>query len=212
MENSVLKKRTILVLLVTIFTMVAEIYFGIITNSMALTADGFHMGTHAFAFLITLVVCIVAVAYRDKEYLINAWGGFLSAIFLGMTSLGIITESVMRYFHPMTISFAEAILVASLGLAVNMLCIFVMGGHEHAHHDCHNEKEHNHAENLNFKAAYLHILADALTSVLAIGALLCGQYFGYIKLDPIIGVVGGIIIAKWSIDLICSSVKVIFAK
>ena len=91
LENSVLKKRTIFVLLVTLFTMVAEIYFGIITNSMALTADGFHMGTHAFAFLITLVVCIVAVAYRDREHLINAWGGLLSAIFLGMTSLGIIT-------------------------------------------------------------------------------------------------------------------------
>lgn len=191
--------------------MVAEIYYGIITNSMALTADGFHMGTHALAFLITLVVCLFAIAYKEKEQILNAWGGLLSAIFLGMTSLGIIVESFERYLNPITISFSEAILVAVLGLIVNLLCVFVMGGNHHIHNHCEHDHEHHH-ENLNFKAAYLHILADALTSILAISALLLGKYFGLIQLDPIIGVLGGIVIAKWSIDLIRSSTVIIWGK
>lgn len=229
-----LKKRTMAVIIITILTMIAEIYFGIVSHSMALTADGFHMGTHAVALLITFVCCVLALKYEDKTEKFNALGGYTSAILLGFTSMGIIWESVERFFHPLNISFSEAILVAVIGLVVNLVCVLIMGGHhvhfgccscEHHHHEhsqhpcCHGENDENHnhhcvhggkdevskSENLNFKAAYLHILADAFTSVLAISALLLGKYFGLVFLDPVIGVVGGLIIAKWALDLLKSS-------
>lgn len=217
MDNKILRKRTIAVIIVTVFMMIAEIYYGITSHSMALTADGFHMGTHVLAFGITLIVCLLAVKYKDKTERLNALGGYTSAILLGFTSLGIIWESVERFFNPLSISFSDAILVAIIGLVVNLLCIFIMGGenplhnHNHSHCNCgqceHHHKDHD--ENLNYKAAYLHIVADAMTSVLAIGALLLGKYFGLTLLDPIIGIVGGLVIAKWSIDLLKSSSKIL---
>jgi len=215
MNNKILRKRTILVLLVTVLMMAAEIYYGITTHSMALTADGFHMGTHSLAFGITLTVCLIALKYEDKTEKLNALGGYTSAIFLGFTGLGIIWESFERFLHPLSISFGEAILVAIIGLVVNLLCVLIMGGenplHNHHHHcGCNHEHcEHEEHENLNYKAAYLHILADALTSVLAIGALFMGKYFGLVILDPIIGILGGIIITKWSVDLISNSSKIL---
>jgi cation diffusion facilitator family transporter len=223
MDNKILRKRTIGVIIVTVLMMAAEIYFGIITNSMALTADGFHMGTHAVAFLITLIVCIVALKYEDKTEKLNALGGYTSAIFLGLTSLGIIWESGERFFNPLSISFEEAITVAVIGLVVNLVCIFMMGGDSHLHfhkhdstcgncsHDeCHEHHHHNeHHENLNYKAAYFHILADAMTSLMAIFALLCAKYFGWTFLDSVIGVLGGVIIAKWSYDLLKNSSKIL---
>lgn len=203
MDNVLLKKRTMAVIIITIITMIAEIYFGIVSHSMALTADGFHMGTHALALAITFVVCIFAIKYKDKTEKLNALGGYTSAILLGVTSLAIIYESVERFFKPLDISFGDAILVAIIGLVVNLICVLVMGGkHNHSHHNCHHEHK---EENLNFKAAYLHILADAFTSILAIGALLLGKYFGLVFLDPCIGILGGLIIAKWAVDLIKSS-------
>lgn len=203
MDNVLLKKRTMAVIIITLITMAAEIYFGIISHSMALTADGFHMGTHALALAITFVVCIFAIKYKDKTEKLNALGGYTSAILLGFTSLAIIYESVERFFKPLEISFTDAILVAVIGLVVNLICVMVMGGHHH-HHDCHHSHEKEN-ENLNFKAAYLHILADAFTSILAIAALLLGKYFGLVFLDPCIGILGGLIIAKWAVDLIKSS-------
>lgn len=203
MDNVLLKKRTMAVIIITLITMAAEIYFGIISHSMALTADGFHMGTHALALAITFIVCIFAIKYKDKTEKLNALGGYTSAILLGFTSLAIIYESVERFFKPLEISFTDAILVAVIGLVVNLICVMVMGGHHH-HHDCHHSHEKEN-ENLNFKAAYLHILADAFTSILAIAALLLGKYFGLVFLDPCIGILGGLIIAKWAVDLIKSS-------
>jgi len=221
MDNTVLKKRTLLVIIITILTMIAEIYFGIVSHSMALTADGFHMGTHALALCITFIVCILAIKYQDKTEKFNALGGYTSAILLGFTSIGIIYESVERFIKPLSISFTDAIVVAVIGLVINLLCVLIMGGkhvhighcahhaageHCHEHQDEHCETEHHkEKENLNFKAAYLHILADAFTSILAIGALLLGKYFGLVFLDPVIGVLGGIVIAKWSIDLLKST-------
>ena len=204
MDNVLLKKRTMAVIIITLITMAAEIYFGIISHSMALTADGFHMGTHALALAITFIVCIFAIKYKDKTEKLNALGGYTSAILLGFTSLAIIYESVERFFKPLEISFTDAILVAVIGLVVNSICVLVMGGKHHHHHGCHHEHEHK-EENLNFKAAYLHILADAFTSILAIAALLLGKYFGLVFLDPCIGILGGLIIAKWAVDLIKSS-------
>lgn len=202
MDNHLLKKRTMAVIIITLITMAAEIYYGIVSHSMALTADGFHMGTHALALAITFGVCIVALKYPEKTEKLNALGGYTSAILLGFTSLAIIYESVERFFKPLQISFEDAILVAVIGLVVNLVCVFVMGEHHHHHHGCHHE---HHKENLNYKAAYLHILADAFTSILAIGALFLGKFYGLVFLDPVIGILGGIIIAKWAIDLIKSS-------
>lgn len=208
MDNELLKKRTIMVIIITLITMLAEIYYGIITHSMALTADGFHMGTHAAALFLTFIVCLFAIKYKDKKEKFNALGGFSSAILLGITSLCIIYESVERFFNPMNISFSDAILVAIIGLVVNMVCVLIMG-EKHHHHHHHEHCENHHHENLNYKAAYLHILADAFTSILAIGALLLGKYFGLTFLDPFIGVLGGIIIAKWAIGLLKSSTLIL---
>ena len=190
--------------------MIAEIYYGIISHSMALTADGFHMGTHALALGITFLVCIFAIKYQDKTEKFNALGGYTSAILLGFTSLAIIWESIERFFHPLNISFSEAILVAIIGLIVNLLCVLIMGGkhHHHEHNHCHKHHEKS-EDNLNYKAAYLHILADALTSIFAICALILGKYLGWVILDPIIGILGGIIIAKWAIGLLISSSKIL---
>lgn len=201
MDNRVLKKRTVAVIVITLITMIAEIFYGLTTHSMALTADGFHMGTHALALCITLAVCVLAIKFHGKDEKFNALGGYTSAILLGFTSLAIIWESVERFFKPLSISFTDAIIVAIIGLVVNLVCVLVMGDSHHHHHNCH---EHEH-ENLNYKAAYLHILADAFTSILAIGALLLGKYCGLVFLDPVIGILGGIIIAKWAIELIKSS-------
>ena len=215
MDNKILRKRTIAVIIVTVLMMIAEIYYGITSHSMALTADGFHMGTHVLAFGITLIVCLIAVKYEEKTEKLNALGGYTSAILLGFTSLGIIWESVERFFNPLSIGFSDAILVAVLGFVINLLCIFIMGGenplhnHNHSHCNCKYCEQHHEEENLNYKAAYLHIIADAMTSVLAICALLLGKYFGLTLLDPIIGVFGGLVIAKWSIDLLKTSSKIL---
>ncbi len=214
MDNTLLKNKTLLVIVITIITMIAEIYYGIITHSMALTADGFHMGTHALALGITFIICVFAVKYQDKTEKFNALGGYTSAILLGFTSMAIIWESVERFFKPLSISFGEAVLVAVIGLVINLICVLVMGGkHHHHNHSCHLGKHHDDQnddeENLNYKAAYLHILADALTSILAIGALLLGKYFGWVFLDPVIGILGGIIIAKWAVGLLLTSSKIL---
>lgn len=211
MDNEILKNKTLLVIIVTLLTMVAEIGFGIYTKSMALTADGFHMGTHALALSITYLVCVVVTRYKNREEILNALGGYTSALFLGLTSLGILYESVERFIHPQSISFNEAILVTVIGLIVNIVCVLIMSeNHIHCHtHQEHTKHAHKHKENLNFKAAYLHILADALTSVMAITALTCGKYFGWVFLDPLIGIVGGLIILKWSVGLIKSSFNIL---
>lgn len=213
MDNYKLKTKTLIVIIITLVTMAIEIYFGIVSHSMALTADGFHMGTHALALGITFLVCIFAIKYQDKTEKINALGGYTSAILLGFTSIGIIYESVERFFNPLSISFSDAILVAIIGLVINLLCVLIMQNSHHYHNHNHllhihhdeDENEHSEKENLNYKAAYLHIFADALTSILAIGALLLGKYFGLIFLDPVMGILGGLIIAKWAIDLIKTS-------
>ena len=211
MDNEILKNKTLLVIIVTLLTMFAEIGFGIYTKSMALTADGFHMGTHALALSITFLVCIIVARYKNREETLNALGGYTSALFLGLTSLGILYESIERFIHPQSISFNEAILVTVIGLIVNIVCVLIMSeNHIHCHtHQEHTKHTHKHKENLNFKAAYLHILADALTSVMAIIALTCGKYFGWVFLDPLIGIVGGLIILKWSVGLIKSSFNIL---
>ena len=212
------EKRTLIVIIFTIIAMFVEILYGYITNSMALLADGYHMGTHALALSLTFLAYVLTrkLANSDKfkngTDKIGTLAGYTSSIFLGLTGFWIIVEAIDRFIHPLKINFDDAILVAIIGLIVNTVCIFIMESkHNHCHEKTEEEnKEHNHTdEDYNYKAAYLHILADALTSVLAIIALLAGKYFQITSLDSIIGILGGILILKWAAGLIKDTTKIL---
>jgi len=219
MENKTLKHKTGIVIIITVITMAAEIIFGFVTKSMALTADGFHMGTHAAALSITYAVCVIIAKNKYSESRLNNLGGFTSALLLGLTGGGIVYESCERLIHPKTIIFNEAIVITIVGLAINLLCIAIMGQeHNHKHHSSHhydhkheqahgNEKIKN--DNINYRAAYVHIATDAFTSVLAIIALLTGKYLNMPLFDSLIGILGGIIILKWAISLIKDSFTIL---
>ena len=202
------EKKTAIVIIFTVITMVAEILFGIITHSMALLADGCHMGTHALALTITFLAYLFIRKIQNCKNCdlvsekISAFAGYTSSLFLLVTAFWIVYESFDRLFHPLNISFNEALLVAVIGLVVNLICVIIMEkGHKHEHEE--------HEEDYNFKAAYLHILTDAMTSIFAIVALLAGKYFGLYFLDPVMGFVGGALILKWSIGLIKDTSKVL---
>lgn len=188
--------KTLIVIVFTLIAMLAEIGYGYFTNSMALLADGYHMGTHALALGLTYAAYIFIRKYDNEK--IGTLAGYTSSLFLGFTGIWIIIEALQRFINPLEIRFEEAILVAAIGLAVNVICILIMEG-----------REHNHNHDYNFKAAYLHILADALTSVLAIGALLAGKYFNFIYLDSLIGILGGVLILRWAVGLIKDTVKIL---
>ncbi len=219
------ERNTRYVLYLTLITMVAEIVAGSIYGSMALLADGWHMGTHAAAFMITLFAYYYAKKYADDpKYAFGAGkvsvlGGFTSAVALGLVALLMVVESISRLFNPENIHFNEAILVAIIGLTVNVVSVFLLKDHHshdhghhhhhghshHSHHDEHHEHghhEHGHHHDHNLRAAYFHVLADALTSLLAIGALLFGKYLGLTWLDPIMGIVGAVIITSWAWGLV----------
>ena len=203
MSNNEAKNKTLLVIILTLVTMVFEIFFGIVTRSMALTADGWHMGTHAFALSITFFAYILSAKLsKSEKYEINVdkigtLAGFASSILLGITGVWILFESVARFFNPYEIHFNDAIIVAVIGLVVNLLSIFIMGVKSHHHN--HEHKDYN------FLAAYMHILADALTSFFAIFALLAGKFFGLVFLDPLVGIIGGVMICLWAYNLIKST-------
>ena len=199
------EKKTLVVIILTVVTMLAEIVYGYLTHSMALLADGYHMGTHALALGLTFIAYVLIRKLKDSEHFpegtdkIGTLAAYTSAIFLGLTGIWILFEAVKRFVSPVQINFNEAIFIALIGFLVNGICIFVMHGkHTHSHDDEHD---------YNFKAAYYHILADALTSVLAIIALLTGKYFGITSLDAIAGMIGGILIIKWAFGLIKNTVK-----
>jgi cation diffusion facilitator family transporter len=202
--------------------MVAEIVSGSIFGSMALVADGWHMSTHAAA------LAIAALAYRfARQHAHNprfSFGtgklgelaGFASAVILGVVALLIGYEAGLRLLNPVPISFNEAILVAVVGLGVNLLSAWLLRDdhdhHEHDHHEHehaghHHEHGYGHGDHHdhNLRAAYLHVLADALTSVLAIIGLLAGRFYGWLWMDPLVGIVGSLVIAHWSWGLIRSS-------
>ena len=193
------EKRTLVVIIFTVIAMIAEICYGYLTNSMALLADGYHMGTHALALGLTFAAYILVRKFDSEK--IGTLAGYTSSLFLGFTGIWIIVEALQRFINPLEIRFEEAILVAIIGLVVNVICILIMGGKEHKHAE--------YSADYNFKAAYYHILADALTSILAIGALLAGKFFNFIYLDPLIGILGGILIIKWAIGLLKDTVKIL---
>ena len=216
-EFDAAEKNTRRVLCLTAAMMVVEIVGGLKLRSMALFADGWHMGTHVAAFAIS------AGAYwlsrrraGDERYTfgtgkIGVLGAYTSAIILGLIAAYMCVESVLRLFHPQPIAFGEAIPIACLGLTVNVVSALLLGGGHHhpqdehrgeAHDDGHDHHGH---DDLNLRAAYVHVIADAVTSVLAIVALSCGKAFGWIWLDPVCGLVGSVVIAQWSWSLIMST-------
>ncbi|MCF7486799.1 CDF family Co(II)/Ni(II) efflux transporter DmeF [Vibrio sp. A2-1] len=209
-HNSQGEKRTFYVLLLTIITMVVEIVAGTIYGSMALLADGWHMGTHAAAFGITLFAYRYAKKHAESERFsfgtgkVSVLGGYTSAIALGIVALLMLVESVHRLFNPQAIQFNEAIIVACIGLTVNVVSMFLLGDHHHDHgheHGHNHNKNHEHHHDHNLRAAYMHVLADTLTSLLAIVALLFGKFYGWNWLDAAMGMVGAFVIAKWTMNL-----------
>ena len=209
------ERGTRLVMWITAAMMVVEIVAGWWYNSMALLADGWHMSSHAVAIGLSAFAYAAARRYAsDPRFAFGTWkieilGGFASAIFLlGIAAL-MILGSVDRLLSPQTIHYREAIIIAVVGLVVNIVCALILSragahGRSHADHD-----HHDHHHDLNLKSAYIHVVADAATSVLAIAALAGGLYFGWSWLDPAIGIVGAVLVAIWAKQLIVDTGKIL---
>jgi len=210
-ENRQGEKNTRRVILLTVLTMVVEILAGFAFGSMALLADGWHMSTHAIALGITAFAYSFARRHADNPRFsfgigkVGVLGGYTSAITLALIALLMAAESLSRLFNPISIRFNEAIAIAFLGLIVNIVSAFLLTRSSADSSD----DQHLHHEDQNLKAAYLHVLADALTSVLAIIALTAGKGFGWIWLDPIMGIVGAVIISRWSYGLLRDTSKIL---
>lgn len=219
---------------ITTVVMVLEIAAGTWTGSMALLADGWHMSTHSAAFIITLFAYAYAAKNSNNKAFsfgtgkVNYLGGFASAIALALVALMMAIESVQRLVEPHSIHFNEAIVVAIIGLAVNIVSVFVLHDDHHHHddeeahhhadghvehgHEHHDHEHSHHQHDHNMKAAYFHVLADTLTSLLAIVALLAGKYFAWVWMDPLMGIVGALVITKWSYGLIKQTSHVLLDK
>ena len=213
-------RRTLWVVALTAVMMVGEIIAGYMTGSMALLADGFHMATHAGALGVAAAAYAYAKRHANNQLFSFGTGkvgdlsGFASALMLGVIALGIGVESVLRLFEPINVAFGTATIIAVVGLGVNIVSAFLLsGGHHHGHgHDHHHGHDHSQAgqsKDNNLRAAYVHVLADALTSVLAIAALLAGRYLGWGWMDPVMGIVGAIVIARWSWALMRDTASVL---
>jgi cation diffusion facilitator family transporter len=217
------ERRTWFVVALTVVMMVAEIAAGSIFGSMALLADGWHMGTHAAALGIAGAAYVFARRHTGNIRFSFGTGkfgdlaAFSSALILGIIAIQIAYECVLRLISPVPIVYGESIAVACLGLAVNLFSAWLLRdshdhhhGHGHAHghdheHDDHGHRDHEHGHHHrdnNFRAAYLHVLADAATSVLAIAALAIAMYTGFVWADPAVGLIGAVVIASWAWTLI----------
>ncbi|MBR1648886.1 MAG: cation transporter [Alphaproteobacteria bacterium] len=200
------EQKTLAVIVLSAVTMLAEIIFGVLTNSMALLADGYHMGTHVLALGLTYGAYVVMRRCKNSDRFpcgvekIGVLSAYTSALFLGLTGIWILFEAFTRLLSPLAIHFDEAILVAVIGFIINALCIYIMEA---------KGKNARHSQDYNFLAAYYHILADALTSVLAIAALCIGKYTGIVRFDALIGAIGGILILKWASGLLKHTVTIL---
>ncbi len=208
-EKKHIEKRTFIVVIVTLLTMAAEIFFGWLANSMALLADGWHMGTHALALGISLLAYIMARRFaHDRRFTFGTWkieilGAYSSAIVLGLVGIAMIYTSLERLVHPLSIHYNQALLVAGVGLLVNLVCAFILNFRVHEHGNPDQAGSHPDAhEDLNLKSAYMHVLADAITSVLAIAALLGAKYLQLNWLDPLMGILGAGLIIRWAAHLL----------
>jgi cation diffusion facilitator family transporter len=214
------ERRTWSVVALTAVMMVIEIVGGLMFGSLALVADGWHMGTHVAALAIAGLAYLFARQHANDARFSLGTGkfgelaAFASAIILGMIALGIGYESVLRLVHPVTIHFREAIPIAVLGLCVNLASAWLLRethdhGHDHGahHHGAHEHAAHRH--DTNYRAAYVHVLADALTSILTIAGLSAAWAFGWNFMDPLVGLVGMIVIASWALSLVRTAGRVL---
>lgn len=213
-SNPVAERSTRAVMWITAVMMVVEIWAGWWFNSMALLADGWHMSSHAFAIGLSAFSYAAARRYaNDPRFAFGTWkieilGGYTSALFLLGVAAMMVFGSVERILSPQPIHYLEAVCVAIVGLVVNIVCALILGKahhHGHAHGDEHGAHGHHHHHDLNLKAAYLHVIADAATSVLAIVALLGGWFYGWSWLDPVMGIVGAILVAAWARKLLAQT-------
>ena len=200
------ESRTLRVTLLTAATMVLEIVVGWWSGSMALLADGWHMGSHVLALGLAWGAYVLARRHAgDGRFTFGTWkievlGGYTSALLLLGIALAMAVESVQRLLAPVAVAYDEALAVACLGLGVNLLSAFWLQGSSHDHHG--HEHGHGHHHDLNLRAAYLHVLADAATSVAAIVALLAGKFWALGWMDPTIGLAGAALVAAWSFGLL----------
>ena len=218
------ERSTRLVMWITAAMMVLEITAGWLYNSMALLADGWHMSSHALAIGLSAMAYLTARTYaKDTRFAFGTWkievlAGFASALFLVGVAITMVIGSLERLISPQAIEYQEAMVVSVLGLAVNIVCALILGrAHHHDHgHDHGHSHEHAHGahgahghHDLNLKSAYLHVVADAFTSVLAIIALVGGWLYGWSWLDPVMGIVGAIMVALWAKGLLLETGKVL---
>ncbi len=208
------ERRTIIVIAITAATMLVEITAGILFGSMALLADGLHMASHAAALGIAAFAYVYARRHAHDENFsfgpgkVNALGGFTGAVLLAVFALLMGWESLTRFFFPIEIAFNQAIFVAAMGLLVNGVSVFILGGsHDDPSREGEEDRAHHHDHNL--RSAYLHVLADALTSILAIFALLAAKYFHILWMDPLMGLVGAALVSRWSLGLLRATASVL---
>ena len=208
------ERRTLIVIAVTGAMMVVEIVAGVLTGSMALLADGLHMASHAGALSLNAFAYVYARRHAHDEAFsfgagkVNALGGFTGAVLLALFALLMAWASVGRLLHPVEIIVDQAILVAVLGLAVNGASVFILRVDDHRDLDDSRHTPHDH----NLKSAYLHVLADALTSLLAIVALLSAKYLGLTWMDPVVGIIGAILVSSWSFGLLRTTSGILLDK
>ena len=213
--------KVAVVVFITMITMVAEIIVGWLTGSMALLSDGWHMATHASALTITLGAYYFAHKHqKDTQYTFGTWkievlGAYTSAISLFFVGLMVIFASVERLFNPVTILYNQALVVAVIGLIINVVCALVIGHGNHDHTEHLHEEDidhHSHGHDLNMKSAYFHVIADALTSIFAITALIIAKLFNLGFLDPFIGILSSILIFRWSYLLLRDTSSILLDK
>jgi len=219
--NPLAEKNTLRAVILTAVMMVVEILGGWYYNSMALLADGWHMSSHVVALGLALFAYVIARKLaQDGRFSFGVWkievlGGYTSAILLLLVAVAMFYQSAARLIAPVAIHYNEAIILAGVGLLVNLICAWWLkdGHHHHHEHDHHHEHSHDHHhhehthghEDLNLRAAYMHVVADAATSVLAIIALFGGKLLGANWLDPVMGIVGGVLVAVWALGLLRTS-------
>lgn len=215
--NPLAQRNTKRALILTSIMMIAEIVGGYAFNSMALLADGWHMSTHALALGVALLAYMFARRFaQDPRFAFGTWkieilGGYTSALLLLVVAASMFFQSIERLFSPVVIHYNEAIAISVLGLAVNLVCAWLLKGSEHHHHHGHHDHEHHHehGQDLNLRSAYIHVITDAATSVLAIVALICGKFWGAAWLDPAMGIVGGILVTVWAVSLLSATGRVL---
>ena len=214
--NRAAERGTRIVAWITAATMVVEICAGWWFNSMALLADGWHMSSHTVAIGLSALAYAAARRHAaDPRFAFGTWkveilGGFASAIFLLCVAMMMLAGSAERLVSPQPIQYRQAVAIAVFGLVVNIVCALILGkAHHHDHGHSHGHEHHGQPDDLNLKSAYLHVIADAATSVLAVGALLGGWFYGWSWLDPLMGIIGALLIAVWARGLIAETGKVL---